>query len=234
MVQKVMQDLKGERIVADDGHVGSVKDVYFDDERWAVRYLVVDTGEWLSGREVLISPACVPAQQADEEIRVTLTREQVRNAPDTSQDPPLSRLQEAAHARYYGYPYYWAGPYLWGAASVPVPSQTTAAVRRGIDREHEEMAQLAEQRARQSHVRSSAEVVGYKIRAADGDVGHVEDFLVDDETWAISDMVVDTRNWLPGKKVLVPPGAISDIDWENRQVSVRLTKEQLKRSPESP
>lgn len=235
MVQKVMQDLKGERIVANDGHVGSVKDVYFDDERWAVRYLVVDTGEWLPGREVLISPACVPPQQSGEnEIRVALTREQVKNAPDTSADPPLSRLQEAAHARYYGYPYYWAGPYLWGTAPVPVPWQTSAAAQRGVDREHEEVAQMAEQRARESHVRSSAEVVGYRIRAADGDIGHVEDFLLDEESWAIRDMVVDTRNWLPGKKVLVSPAAISDIDWANREVHVRLTREELKRSPESP
>jgi hypothetical protein len=233
MLQKVMQDLKGDRIQARDGAIGSVQDAYFDDERWAVRYLVVDTGQWLPGKKVLISPASVPPQEGGgDQIRVDLTREQVEHAPGIDEDPPISRILEEAHARYYGYPYYWAGPYLWGAGPIPLaapPAETAQQARPGAD----ETSVQAEQRARESHLRSSAAVVGYSIRALDGDIGHVEDFVVDDRTWAIADMVVDTRNWLPGKKVLVPPEAIADIDWENRAVSVKLRREELKRSPES-
>lgn len=224
MLQKVMQELKGDDIVARDGRIGSVDDVYFDDAHWAVRYLVVDTGDWLPGKRVLISPASLPPQASvDDYLRVDLTREQVENAPGTGEDPPVSRLMEEAHARYYGYPYYWAGPYLWGIAPLPQPAPER----------HEELREMAGQQARESHLRSSAEVVGYRIRAADGELGHVEDFLVDDQSWAIADMVVDTRNWLPGRKVLVPPSAITGIDWENREVRVRLKREELKRAPEA-
>lgn len=231
MLHKVMKDIRGDAIEARDGTVGSVQDAYFDDERWAVRYLVVDTGGWLPGRKVLVSPASlVPGDAGSDAIRAELTREQVEKAPGIDEDPPISRVLEEAHARYYGYPYYWTGPYLWGAAPLPmaVPPAGQA------PRLHEREGRAAQQRAEQSHLRSSAEVVGYSIRAADGEIGHVEDFLVDDESWQIADMVVDTRNWLPGRKVLVPPSAIEDIDWENRQVSVRLNREELKRSPESP
>jgi uncharacterized protein YrrD len=230
MLQRVMQDLKGDAIRARDGDVGSVKDVYFDDERWAVRYLVVDTGGWLPGRKVLISPAQVPPQPAGDAIQVELTREQVERAPGVENDAPVSRLMEAAHARYYGYPYYWAGPYLWGVAPVAYGS---AAAEQGRPREDEEQREMAEQRARESHLRSSAEVIGYAIRAADGELGHVEDFVVEDDSWKIAGMVVDTRNWLPGKKVLVPPSAIADIDWEGRQVTVAMSREELKRAPEA-
>jgi sporulation protein YlmC with PRC-barrel domain len=234
MLQRVMQDLKGDRIQARDGPIGSVHDVYFDDERWAVRYLVVDTGEWLPGKRVLISPASVPRQEGDGDyIRVALTREQVEHAPGTDEDPPVSRMLEAAHAQYYGYPYYWTGPYLWGPVPMPLAAPPAEQAQRAPSSTEREIRQAAEQRARESHLRSSSEVVGYAIRAVDGEIGHVEDFVVDDRTWAIADMVVDTRNWLPGKKVLVPPEAISDIDWDNRQVSVKLRREELKRSPEA-
>lgn len=233
MLQKVMQDLKGDAILARDGRIGTVDDVYFDDERWAVRYLVVDTGEWLPGRKALISPASLPVQEGGGDyLRVNLTREQVEHAPGTSEDPPVSQVLEEAHARYYGYPYYWAGPYVWGMA--PFPVSAAPAQSASQSRESREMIERAQQRARESHLRSSAAVVGYSIRTADGEIGHVEDFVVDDRTWEIADMVVDTRNWLPGKKALVPPKAITGIDWDRREVRVSLRRDELKGAPQAP
>jgi hypothetical protein len=230
-----MEDIRGGDVAARDGLVGSVKDLYFDDERWAVRYLVVDTGNWLSGHhKVLISPASIPAQQSGGGyLRVALTREQVERAPGIDEDPPISRLLEEAHAQYYNYPYYWSGPYLWGGVGVPVAAVAVEQAQRPHARDLDEARSAAEQRARETHLRSSAEVVGYNIRALDGEIGHLEDFLVDDKSWAIREVVVDTRNWLPGKKVLVPPSAISDIDWAAKQVSVRLKREQLKQAPDA-
>lgn len=230
MTQKMMQDLRGDAIVARDGRIGSVQDVYFDDERWAVRYLVVDTGNWLPGRQVLISPRQVPEQAPGGEIRVDLTRDQVEHAPGIEQDTPVSRILEEAHARYYDYPFYWAGPYLWGPAPLPHAARAPEPAARGAAREHGEIREATEQRARETHLRSGAEVVGYAIRAQDGELGHVEDFLVDERTWEISGMVVDTRNWLPGKKVVVAPTAIEDIDWHAGQVSVRMTRDEVKRA----
>jgi uncharacterized protein YrrD len=235
MLQRAIRQLKGDTLVARDGVVGAVDDVYFDDERWAVRYLVVDSGSWLPGRKVLISPASVVPQHRADEIHVDLTREEIEDAPGIDEDPPISRSLEQAHARYYSYPYYWVGPYLWGPAAVPlaaVPDET-AVLQQARLCAAEDARTAAAERARESHLRSSKEVAGYKIQAVDGSIGHVEDFLIDFGNWAITDLLVDTRNWLPGKKVLVPPTAISDIDWANRAVSVRLTRAELETAPEA-
>ena len=224
MLHRAMQELKGDPIEAQDGEIGSVYDLFFDDEQWAVRYLVVDTGNWLSGHKVLISPASVAHQgRRVPAIRVDLRREQVERAPGIDAHPPVSRLLEEAHARYYGHPFYWAGPYLWGPAPMPL---ATAPVN---SPEYHELRQSAEKQAQASHVRSSAEVVGYRMRAEDGDLGQVQDFLVDDESWAIAGVVVDTRPWLPGQKVVVPPTAIAAVDWHNREVVVRRRRAALER-----
>jgi sporulation protein YlmC with PRC-barrel domain len=227
MQQLVMKELRGDAIAATDGTIGSVLDVYFDDERWAVRYLVVDTGKWLPDRKVLISPVSLEGMRPDgKTIAANLTREQVRQAPDIEQDKPVSRLYEQAHARYFQYPYYWAGPYLWGFAPMP-----DLAAMVPPDAEQSRAEQQAAEQARESHLRSSSEVVGYRIRAADGHLGHVEDLLVDDASWAIEGIVVDTKEWLPGGKVLVPPSAVDGIDYAAGEVQVHLTREELKSAP---
>lgn len=237
MLRKAIRDLKGKAIVARDGEVGAIKDIYFDDERWGVRYFVVDTGNWLPGRKVLISPTALagPPRADDDALHVELRRAQVESAPEPDEDPPVSRLMEQAHASHYGYRAYWTGPYLWGqlpqpygalpAGQIPASDRTPGG--------SEQPEQLAAQRARESHLRSAAEVAGYHINASDGEIGHVDDILIDDETWAVADLIVDTRNWLPGKKVLVPRTAIEDIDWDTRRVNVRISRAELKQAPES-
>lgn len=231
MPQQALQDLKGEPILARDGAIGSVQDVYFDDERWAIRYLVVDTGTWLTGRSVLISPRQLPPQPAGGYIRAELTREQVERAPGADEHAPVSRILEEAHARHYGNPYYWSGPYLWGVAPVPYAGAAYQPPLQAVSPESEEVRAAAEHQARESHLRSAKEVAGYAIQARDGELGHVEDFEIDERTWAITGVVVDTRNWLPGKKVVVPPDAIGEIDWDNRRASVQLSREQIRARP---
>lgn len=234
MLQQAVKDLRGDAILARDGAIGAVDDVYFDDERWTVRYLVVDTANWLPGRKVLISPACVMPIRERKALRVALTREQIERSPSVDRDSPISRSLEARHARYFGYPYYWSGQYLWGTAGMPLATEWTepADVRaaRADDAEEPGRAPAAGQSA-ESHIRSVREVVGYRLHATDGDVGRVEDFIVDDETWAIADLLVDTRSWLPGKKALVAPGAVAGVDWANREVRIRLIRDEIERSP---
>lgn len=223
MMHKLVKDLQGDTIVARDGEIGSLSDAYFDDERWTLRYFVIDTGRWLPGRKVLVAPQSV-AQAEGAVMRLELSRGEVERAPGIDADPPVSRLLSQAHEARYGYPY--GGPFLWAAPMVPAAAPPLATDP--VDRER---AEQAERRAERTHLRASSEVVGYRIQAADGEIGHVEDFVVDDQSWAIADMVVDTRNWLPGKKVLVPPSAICGIDWERGTVSVRLSRAELKRAP---
>lgn len=220
MRQHVMKDLKGDAIAARDGDIGSVKDVYFDDEKLAVRYLVVDTGGWLTGRRVLLSPASLGAPVGGV-IPAHLSRREVEQAPGIEDDLPVSRLYEKAHAHHYRYPYYWGGPLLWGFAAAPMglaleDAQSAAVERRAHD---------DEEAARRSHLRSASEIVGYRVQARDGPLGRVDDFVVEDNDWSLKGMVADTREWWPGGEVAVPAEAIEAIDWEKREVRLSVTRE---------
>jgi uncharacterized protein YrrD len=223
--------LKGMALVAADGAIGEVEDFHFDDERWAVRYLVVNTGSWLAGRKVLISPISV--KQVDvggNQVATALTKRQVEDSPGLDAHRPVSRRQEAQLLGYYGYPYYWGSPFLWGAAAHPaalaVPTSPGGEVAASS------ATRAREEESEDSRLRSMKEVSGYYIQAADGDLGHVEDFVVDDETWAVRYVVVDTRNWLPARKVLVAPEWVERVSWDERKVFVNLTREAIQNSPE--
>jgi hypothetical protein len=222
------KDLRGFTIGATDGDIGKVDEFYFDDASFTVRHLVVDTGGWLTGRKVLISPMALRDVDWDaKRITAALTKAQVEKSPEVDTDRPVSRQHEIAYYSYYGYPYYWAGPYLWGAYPYPYPVPPSG---RETSLEKEQRWDWAEESG-DPHLRSSAAVIGYHIAATDGDIGHVEDFLVDDATWAIRYMVVDTRNWWAGKTALVSPEWIARVDWNESKVHVALTREQIKNSP---
>lgn len=218
--------LNGFSIGAMDGEIGRVVDFYFDDQNWTIRYLVADTGTWLTGRKVLISPASFRAVDWDSgKIDVSLTQHQVENAPEINTDRPVSRQHEISYYNYFHYPYYWTGPGLWGPAAFPHGLVATGA--------EAEIASAPEEKDSQDvHLRSVNEVAGYYIEAEDGNLGHVDDFIVDDESWTIRYMVIDTRNWWPGKKVLISPQWVSDVVLSESRVYVDLPREQIKASPE--
>jgi uncharacterized protein YrrD len=219
-------------LLATDGKVGTVKDVYFDDERWVVRYLVVDTGGWLTGHQVLISPYAVQLiDWPSKSILVNLTRERVERSPSIDTDKPVSRQQEAEYHRYYGYPAYWPHATIWPAGMMPsiaAAPDATLSSQRSAESHLPEPTGL--EGSGDSHLRSSREVTGYGIEASDGAIGHVEDLLFDDESWAIRHFLIDTRNWLPGKQVLIEPVHIQSVDWPQRAVMLRLTRDEVKRS----
>jgi sporulation protein YlmC with PRC-barrel domain len=224
--------LLGYAIHASDGEIGSLHDLYFDDQSTAIRYLVVDTGNWLPGRRVLLAPAAIGGVDADrEEIITGLTRQQVEDSPGTEADQPVSRQHEMALHTHYGWEPYWAmaplagtlAPY-WGAPIRPAPSGSEQRVA-------EEMTARAREQA-DPHLRSASEVEGYHVAATDGEIGHVEDLLIDDRDWTVNLIGIDTRNWLPGRKVVISPGWLRGIDWPNRQIEVDLTRDQIKESPE--
>jgi uncharacterized protein YrrD len=217
------QYLKGLVIRATDGELGTVDQLYFDDETWTIRYLTIDTGGWLGGRQVLISPfAIVDADWRARRLDVALTKEQVEKSPDIDTQRPVSRQQESDYLGYYGYQGYWGGPYLWG--SVPIPLGGLVAPR-------ERVPQSVKNESFDCHLRSSEAVIGYHIEASDGEVGHVEGFVVDEDAWAIRYIEVATRNWWPGKKVLMSPEWIERVSWPESKVYVSLTREAIKHSP---
>jgi uncharacterized protein YrrD len=222
--------LQGFTAAAIDGEAGTIKDIYFDGERWTVRYFIVETGGWFTGRKVLVSPfAVLGADWANRGLRLNLTREQIRNGPDIDTDKPVSRQHESEFHAYYGYPYYWEGPLVWGYT--PYPAKVADSAAEYAQSTGNERTKEAREQS-DPHLRSSKEVIGYDIRATDDSVGHVDDFLIDDKDWSIQLMVVDTRNWWPGKKVLIAPARIDYVSWENQQIIVNVTRAEVENSPE--
>lgn len=233
-----VNDLKNFQISATDGVIGHVKDFYFDDDAWTVRYLVVDTGTWLSSRQVLISPIAVrhPNWLA-RTLGVAITQDQVKNSPNVDTHQPVSRQNEVQVMGYYGYPNYWGGVGLWGEGLYPYAMDPGfggfGIDREERDRELEAFVRADRQRHRNDdpHLRSCNAVTGYHLRANDGEIGHVAGFLVDDATWALRYLVVDTSNWWLGHQVLVAPPWISGVHWSDRSVSVDLSRDALRNAP---
>lgn len=235
MLQSV-NELRGYAIEAADGRIGAVKDVYFDDERHTVRYLIVDTGPWLTGRRVLIPPpGVVRVNHAEKTVRVWPTRQQIEDSPGIEEDQPVSRQQEASLYRYWGYPLYWTGPYLWGVGAFP---ELGAGAARPpvmpLEPVDAPPASDADQVRGDQHLRSAREVIGYHVEATDGSLGHVEDLMIDDADWSLREIVIDTRNWWPGKHVRVPADALGGIRWEDRTIAVRLSRHEIESRPEVP
>jgi uncharacterized protein YrrD len=233
------KDLEGYAIRATDGIVGHVKDFYFDDKAWVIRYLVVDTGHWLSQREVLISPISLEQPNwAERVLPVSITKEQVKNSPDVDTQKPVSRQYEMSYFGYYGYPFYWIGPGPWGDEAFPsmliAGYADPEATRRAVQAEAEDAyarAETEQHRDGDPHLRSCKAVTGYRIEANDGDIGHVQGLLVDERSWAIRHIIVNTSNWWFGHQVLIAPQSIAAVSWPHAAVSVNLTRQAVKEAP---
>jgi hypothetical protein len=217
------KELRGVTIRATDGEIGKIHDLLFDDLWWITRYLMIDTGKWLPGRKVLISPRTAGRLENDRRmLPVELTKQMIERSPAVELDRPLSRDREAELIQYYGWPLYWGGPGIAPAGALGVNPGLVATV---------EAARVEAETSADPALRSASEVVDYHLQARDGDIGHVDDFLLDDTSWAIRYLIVSTRNWLPGRKVLVAPAWVERVSWGESTVYVDLTRDQVKGSP---
>ena len=217
-------ELKGYEIEAKDGTIGKVHEFLFDDTSWTFRYLVVNTGSWLSERLVLIPLLALDKPDwHTQSLPVALTKEQIEDSPSIDTDKPVSRQQETSLFAHYGLTAYWLVPAHMGMGAFGVP----ATVVRDIEEEENESAAKYD-----PHLRSTWVVTGYQIQATDGEIGHVEDFIFEDEVWHIRYLVVDTKDWLPAKKVIVTPTWIDKVDWDEKKVAVNLNRDEVKQSPE--
>jgi len=231
-------NMLGFSIAATDGGIGFATDFHFDDKAWVIRYLIVETGTWLSDRKVLISPLAIGEPNWKfETFPARLTREQVRNSPDIDTEQPVSRQHEQEYSSFYGYPYYWGGNGLWGAAYYP-GAMLTNMDSAGSGSDYLAVQVENERRARETqhqqhddpHLRSCKAVTGYHISAVDGEIGHLEGMLVDEDSWAIRYLIVNTSNWWLGHRVLVAPSWISDVSWLHRRITVDLTRQAVQES----
>ena len=217
-----LKELTGYTVEATDGDVGKAKDFYFDDAGWFLRYVVVDTGGWLTGRKVLVGPEVFgPADWDLHKIPVTVSKDTIESSPPISEDVPVSRHEEERMRTFYGWFNWWTDPTYGFANASP---EAAAAAR--------ELTATVTATVTDPHLRSVDEILGYHIEAKDGELGHVDDFIVDDRTWAIRYVVVATRNLLPGKKTLIAPEWISALHWSNERLAVDLTQQQIKNAPE--
>lgn len=211
-----LDDIIGYRLSADDGRIGKVADFYFDDRDWTIRYLVADTGRWLPGRKVLISPMAIGYPDGeDRSVRVGLTQEQIEEGPSIAIDRPMTREEERRYAEHFGWPLYWELGTAWTMDELPpIPPED---VRRELD-------------VPDADLRSVRDVLGYDIRDASGaHAGEVEDAIVDTDGWRIVSLVGRIRVRLLGRarRVLIPPKVVREVDWYGRHLVVELDREEL-------
>ena len=230
---QVISPLKGFAIEASDGRIGTVVDFLFDDESWKVRWLVIDCGTRLSGRRVLIHPSAILREDLEaEQFDVALTIAQVEGCPELGDDQPVSQQMEKRLYTYYG-----LDP-LWGVAKLSAipgamasPLMAPPYMGLGSPDEAEARGADAPSRGADPHLRSVVEVTGYRVHAVDGEIGHIEDLMLDGADWSVRYVIVDTRNWWFGERVLISPLAVRSIDWSDRHVELNVSRELVKTSP---
>jgi hypothetical protein len=228
---QVISGLKGFKIEATDGRIGSVVDFLFDDSSWKVRWLVVECGSWLKGRKVLIHPPAVSHAGLEYgRFEVKLTKAQVEGSPDWLADQTVSQQEQNRLYAYYGWDPLWDAPYL-GASAGAAGASMMAPPYLDIRTRAEPRAEYAESQDGDNHLRSIVEVIGYNIHAIDGEIGHIEDFMLENADWSLSYLVVDTSNWWNGKRVLIAPKAVKGIDWFVKQVQLDVSREKVRESP---
>ncbi len=220
-----MKNMEDYSIGATNGIIGHVQDFYFDDESWVIRYLVVETDEGQGQRSVLISPIAIGRPNwAEKILPVSLTKQQVKSSPDIDTDKPVSSQQEMGYLGYYGYGTYWGGGGLWGAGLYPD-------ILQGGRQQGSANGNLARHQHEDPHLRSGNAVMRYYVHASDGDMGHVQGFLVDEKTWAIRYIIVNTSNWWLGHQVLIAPQWIVGVNWAECTVSLDLKRQEIKSAP---
>ena len=215
------KEIRGYHLQATDGEIGKVKDFFFDDVLWTVRHIIADTGSWLASRKVLISPHAI--RQVDHQHRllhVGLTRAQIENSPPIEADQPVSTRREMEYYKYFGWP--WYGTDIVGAPLYPVALPSVPPVNDQLD---------AEQHG-DPHLRSVHEVTGYHVHAIDVELGHIDDFYLDETSWTIRYLLVDTKNWGAGKRVLISSRWIERVSWRERQIFANLSADAIRQAPE--
>jgi hypothetical protein len=236
-------EIIGYGIEATDGSIGSIDDLLFDDITWTLRWAVIDTGTWLPGRKVLLPPSVMgPPTLATRTFPVDLPRERIKASPSRDSDAPVSRQLESEIYDHYDWLPYWTGGYGHpgfircgvGPAAAPLPPLGSGRRATASRPAAEAEAAVAEQRRREGdpHLRSVNEVTGYYVEATDGNIGHIDEFMVENGSWIIRYLLVDTKNWWPGRKVLISPHWASQISWSERQVRLEVDREKVKSSPE--
>jgi len=220
--------LKNYNLNSLDGEIGKVKDLYFEDQYWTIRYLIANTGNWLTGRQVLLSPKSIVSTNKEEEyIAINLTKIQIENSPDLDSDKPISMQYQEKLSEYMALPIYGTGIGMdMGGVGTILPYIP-------VENNKEKLIKATKEQSEwDPHLRSTHNVNGYNIQGKDDTIGHLDEFIIDDETWEIRYLIIDTQNWLPGKKILLAPQWIESVSWDESKLFVNFLCEDIKQSPE--
>jgi len=218
-----IKELCGSKLGALDGEIGQVKDFYFDDQHWAIRYVVADTGSWIPGRQVLLSPhAFGRFRPGSKNLPVNLVRKQIEDSPAMESHKPITRQYEEEYYRYYGWPFYWQGGAVWGLSGFPILSERSKPFSGELP-----ARPSSKEKHLEVHLQSAQAVLGYQIQTGDEIIGCVVDLMIDDKRWVICHLVVNTGNRFSGKKVLLSPNQVERLCWNESKIFVNRTTEDL-------
>lgn len=230
-ILRSLNEITGYSLQASDGNIGCCEDRLFDDKIWFFRYMLADTSAGLpSSKNTLPSPISLSEPNGkNTQLPVTLTRELLENNPQRDEHKPVSREYETNFFDYYGYGYYWIGAGPWGSSAAPIAlAKVTPDANVTDDGER-----IKEVSTKERDLRYAKKVEGYTIESIYGEMGQVEDFVLNDVDWTIAYIIVNARNWLlSGRKVLIVPSWLSSVSWVKRMVSINLTSEKIEGSPE--
>lgn len=205
-------DIQDYSVWAIDGDIGELDQFYLDVNRWMVRYLVVDTGAWLPRRKVLVPVIAVQTLDQWGVFHLTLTRSQIRHCPPVDPTQPISRAAEQAYIHHYGLPLDWGGSIEPASATEPL--------------------QLATDTNNAPYLLSTRELAGLRLQSPAEVLGHVEDCLVDDQSWSAPYLRISAGHWLPGKTALLPTARLGEVDLERKRIHTQLTRDQICNAPD--
>lgn len=221
-----IENVVGWELGALDGEIGKIKEFYFEDQTWTIRYLIVETGNWLLGRKVLISPeAVVRLDFKNEMLEVKLTKEQIENSPDINSDKPVSRQHEDELYQYYGIGNYWMGSLWSGGMGTSGMMRTT---NLPLEDEIRKSTLEEDESEKNTHLRSTHSLNGYHVKSAGNEIGEVDDFIFDDSNWKIDFVIVKAGGWFSEKKILIQASVVKEINWKTSSINITATTDELK------
>lgn len=220
---KNLSDVESYKVVASDGDVGSVVGFLLDDERWTVRYLVVETGGFVGGRRLLVSPIGFRKRPNPHgRFHLGMTIDKVQKSPSIDLTQPISRKQEREFNDYNRYPPYWGLKGLWGAGAHP----SALVMRQGSS---ETLGDT--NAAMECRLRSDKDLRGLEVQGRDGEIGRISDFIIDAETWEVRYWVVATGSWWPEHRVLIAPQWATLTSATEQSLHVDISRESFMTGP---
>lgn len=230
-----LKEILGYTLQATDDILGQCKDFIFDDGLWVTRYMVADTGNWLHHHKVLIAPVLLGEPDwRTERIPVKLSRQQIEACPPLEEHAPISREYEISYHEHFEIPFYWMGADfregMPNAAGVVQPVED-------IELDEQPAPEKTEPRNPGSDnlegaLRSATEVMSYMVSATDGEMGRIDDIIIEDDNWVIRYLAIDTGVLIPDRKILINTEWIDSVSWTETTVKVDLTQDAIRNCPD--